>query len=454
MKKIEFVLQTNDKFYLDNVSVTFCFSFRLHMLYSRMMNVLRSLKHRPFALLWTGQTASRLGDSLHRIALAWWVLEKTGSATAMGTVLVLSQIPLLIFLLIGGIVVDRFPRLRIMFLSDLLSGLVVTFIAVFSWPGLLKIWHIYVASLIFGFVEAFFFPAYQSVIPQITPPDMLTSANSLNGLSGRMTGIIGPMLGASLVATGGTPLAFTLDAASFFFSTLCIFPIIRSGQYESPGQTHGSQAVTRPISFVEAIQQGIADLREGWLAVINVPWIWITILIFGILNIMEGSPRAVAMPFLIKEDLGADVAVMGFFGSAFSLGYVLSALWLGQYKRLRHRGLLGYISVLINGFLLLLFGLKFPIPILVAAMFVYGICFNIFALVWTNTLQEMVPNEKLGRVYAFDSLGSWVLLPIGFALAGWGTDLVGAPAVFLIGGCGTILMILLGLCHPAIRNLD
>src|ERR1051325_8205752 len=155
------------------------------------MNILRSLRHRPFALLWIGQTTSRLGDSLHRIALAWWVLEKTGSATAMGTVLVLSQIPLLIFLLIGGVVVDRFPRLRIMFLSDLLSGLVVTFIAVFSWLNYLQIWHILFASLVFGLVEAFFFPAYQSVIPQIVPSDMLVSANSLNGLSQRVTGILG-----------------------------------------------------------------------------------------------------------------------------------------------------------------------------------------------------------------------------------------------------------------------
>ncbi len=424
------------------------------MLYSCNMNVLRSLRHRPFALLWTGQTISRLGDSLYHIALAWWVLEKTGSAIAMGTVMIFSQIPLLIFLLIGGIVVDRFPRLRIMFLSDLLSGLVVTFIAVFSWLNLLQIWHIYIASLLFGFVEAFFFPAYQSVVPQITPQEMLTSANSLNGLSGRLTGILGPIFGASLVATGGTSLAFALDALSFLVSTICIFPILRARLYESLRQADESKTVTKPKSVREAIKQGFADLHEGWLAIITVPWIWITILIFGVLNIMEGSPRAVAMPFLIKDNLGADVAVLGFFGSAFSIGYVLSALWLGQYKRLRHRGLLGYIAVMINGFLLLLFGLQFPIPVLVIAMFFYGVCFNIFGLVWTNTLQEMVPNDKLGRVYAFDSLGSWVLLPIGFALAGWATDLVGAPAVFLIGGCGTILMTLIGLFHPAIHNLD
>ncbi|MFN8413793.1 MAG: MFS transporter [Anaerolineales bacterium] len=418
------------------------------------MNILRAFTHRPFALLWTGQTISRLGDSLHRIALAWWVLEKTGSATAMGTVLVLTQIPLLLFILVGGVVVDRFPRLRIMFLSDVLSGLVVVCIAIFSWLGTLEIWHIYIASLIFGFVEAFFFPAYQAIIPQITPSDMLTSANSLNGLSQRVMGVIGPILGASLVAVGGTSLAFGLDALSFFISALCVFPILRMGLYESSRLENSVETNPKPKTIREAVKQGLVDLREGWDAIITVPWIWVTIIIFGVLNIMEGSPRSVAMPFLIKDDLGANVSVMGWFGSAFSLGYILCAIWLGQYKRLRRRGLLGYLSVMLNGFLLLLFGFKFPIPVLIAAMFVYGFCFNVFGLVWNNTLQEMVPHEKLGRVYAIDSLGSWVLLPIGFALAGWGTDLFGAPTVFLIGGVGTILMIVIGLSHPAIRKLD
>src|SRR5215211_5619488 len=205
------------------------------------MNVLRSLKHRPFALLWTGQTISRLGDSLYRIALSWWVLEKTGSAVAMGTVLILSQIPLLLFLLIGGVVVDRLPRIRIMFISDILSGLVITFVAVFSWLDLLQIWHIYLASMIFGFVEAFFFPAYQAVIPQITPSEFLTSANSLNGLSQRVTGIVGPALGAALVAEGGTSITFGLDAFSFFISALCVLPLLRSNLGQLPKQTDATQ---------------------------------------------------------------------------------------------------------------------------------------------------------------------------------------------------------------------
>jgi DHA3 family tetracycline resistance protein-like MFS transporter len=419
------------------------------------MNVLRSLKHRPFALLWTGQTTSRLGDSLYRIALSWWVLEKTGSAVAMGTVLIFSQIPLLLFLLIGGVVVDRLPRIRIMFASDMLSGLVITFVAVFSWFDLLQIWHIYIASILFGFVEAFFFPAYQAVVPQITPSELLTSANSLNGLSQRVTGIVGPALGAALVAAGGTSVTFALDALSFFISALCVLPLLRSNLDQSQRQVETTEARSNTKGSARAaLRQGFVDLLEGFKLVVRIPWIWITILLFGFINIMEAGPRAVAMPFLIKEDLGADVELLGWLGSAASLGFVLGMIWLGQYVRLHRRGLLAYLSIIGTGAALLPFAFKLPVPVLIGSMFMSGICTSVFALIWTHTLQEMVPGNLLGRVYSIDALGSFVLLPIGFALAGWGTDRLGAPTVFLIGGIGVIVLVLLGLSHPAIRNLD
>jgi MFS family permease len=425
------------------------------MLYSRCMNVLRSLTHRPFALLWAGQTTSRLGDSLYRIALSWWVLEKTGSAVAMGTVLIFSQIPLLLFLLIGGVVVDRLPRIPIMFAADLLCGLIVAFVAFFSWFDLLQIWHIYIASILFGFVEAFFFPAYQAVIPEITPPELLTSANSLNGLSQRVTGIVGPALGAALVAAGGTSVTFALDALSFFLSALCVLPLLRLNLDRRPKQVATTETIHPPQKSARAaLKQGLNDLLEGFRLVVRIPWIWITILLFGFINIMEAGPRAVAMPFLIKEDLGADVELLGWLGSAASLGFVVGMIWLGQYVRLHRRGPLAYLSILVSGSCLLPFAFQLPIPVLLVSMFISGISTSVFALIWTHTLQEMVPGNMLGRVYSIDALGSFVLLPIGFALAGWGTELLGAPTVFLIGGIGVIVLVLLGLLHPAIRNLD
>ncbi len=415
------------------------------------MNVLRSLSHRPFALLWTGQTISRLGDNLYRIALAWWVLEKTSSAAAMGTVLIFSQIPMLLFLLVGGVVVDRFPRLRIMFLADLMCGILVSLIAFFSWRGTLEIWHIYIASMLFGLVEAFFFPAYQAVVPQITPPEYLQSANSLNGLSQRLTGIVGPALGAALVAAGGTSLAFALDSLSFLISTLCVLVIFRSAGSMALPKT---EIPEQGASIRESVRRGWSDLRAGFDAVVRVPWIWITIVVFGFFNILDASPRAVALPFLIRNDLGADVKLLGTLGSASSLGFVVGMLWLGQYPRLRHRGPVAYLTSTLLGVTLLLFGLKLPIPVLVGGMFVDGLCLAVFSLIWTHTLQEMVPGELLGRVSSIDALGSFVLLPVGFAIAGWATDLAGAPAVFLVGGVGTIILALLPLLHPAIRGMD
>ncbi|HKI53383.1 MAG TPA: MFS transporter, partial [Anaerolineales bacterium] len=157
---------------------------------------------------------------------------------------------------------------------------------------------------------------------------------------------------------------------------------------------------------------------------------------------------------LIKQDLGADVGLLGILGSAASLGFVLGMIWLGQYVRLRRRGLLGYLSVVITGVTFLPFAFKLPIPILIGSMFISGISMSVFSLVWTHTLQEMVPAKLLGRVYSIDALGSFVLLPIGYSISGWATDVFGAPTVFLFGGIGTITLILLGLMHPAIRNLD
>ena len=168
----------------------------------------------------------------------------------------------------------------------------------------------------------------------------------------------------------------------------------------------------------------------------------------------EASPRAVALPFLIKDNLGADVELLGILGSASSLGFVLCTLWLGQYTRLHRRGFLGYFSVIMNGVVILLFGWTLPIPILIGGMFTLGMCHATFTLIWNHTLQEMVPTEMLGRVYSLDAFGSFVLLPVGFGITGWATDLIGAPTVFLIGGFATIALAVSGLFHPAIRNLD
>jgi DHA3 family tetracycline resistance protein-like MFS transporter len=401
--------------------------------------LLKSLKHRSFGLLWSGQTISRLGDSLYRVALAWWVLEKTGSATAMGTVLIFSFTPMLLFLLIGGVAVDRFPRLRVMLLSDVLRAIVVSSVAALAFSQRLEIWHIYVASVLFGFVNAFFEPAYMATVPEITPRELLPSANSLTSLSREITGVIGPALGAAFVALGGTATAFALDALSFLISAACLVFI--------PAIPPSADTAPRATGVVR-------DLRAGLGIVFRTPWLWITIAIFALVNVTASGPRSVALPFLVEQNLGASVGTLGLLFSIESAGLVLGSIWLGRKAQLRRRGLIAYGGSLVGGLMILLVGLPIGLIGVALALLIHGLMLALFGLVWTNTLQEMVPREMMGRVASVDMLGSFVLLPIGFGVAGWATDLVGAPTVFVAGGALTMLLIGLGLLHPAIRNLD
>jgi MFS family permease len=402
------------------------------------MRLFDSLRHRPFALLWTGQTVSRLGDSLYRIALSWWVLEKTGSATAMGAVAIFSLAPMLFFLLIGGVVVDRLPRFRVMLVSDSVNTLVVGLVTGLAFLDRLEVWHIYAASVVFGLAEAFFYPAYSASVPQTVPPELLPSANSLTNLSWQISGIAGPSLGAVIVAAGGTATAFGLDSLSFLVAAVCLLPL-RS---------------VRPPESSQPRSSPLREMREGLAAVLAEPFLWVSILVFAFTNVTDAGPRNIALPFLIHDRLGLEVEALGFVVSAFSLGSVVGAVGLGRLRRIRHRGPTAYGAIALCGLMIMAYGVAPSLPVLIAAAFVYGVSFSIGGLIWINTLQSMVPPDKLGRVSSIDALGSFVLMPAGFALAGLLTDTLGPAQVFLLGGAATLGLAALGFLHPAVRRLD
>ena len=400
----------------------------------------RALRARPFALLWSGQTISLLGDRVFQVALAWWVLEETGSAIAMGTVLVISIIPMLVFLLIGGVLVDRFPRVRLMLISDLVRGLATGLMAVLAYSDSLAIWHVYAVSLISGFVEAIFQPAYRAVVPDITPTADLPSANSLTSLSGQLSGIAGPAAGAAIVALGGTPLAFALDSLSFLFSAVCLLPLLK--------------LATSPRRETASSSGVLTDLKEGLRAVSASPWLWVTIGIAGISNLAYAGPMEVVLPFRIEAHPQAGVETLGLFYSAASLGSLLAVVWMGRLTRLRRRGLLLYGSWMATGVMVMLIGLPIPVAGMLAASFVMGACNTVLGLAWVNSLQEHVPGHLLGRVTSVDYLGSFICLPLGYALGGWAAEQVGPAPVFIIGGALQTALIALGLLHPQVRSLD
>ncbi len=403
------------------------------------MTFLRSLKHLPFAWLWSGQTISRLGDSLYRIALSWWVLEKTGSATIMGAVLIFSFAPALIFSLIGGVAVDRFSRVWVMIVSDLARGITVLVVSLMSATGQLEIWHVYVASIIFGVVDAFFYPAFTAILPDITPKELLTSANSLTSLSANITNIVGPAFAALLVKLGGTSLGFGLDSLSFFISVACLLPLL-----------HLPKAIRKAVEKTNMLGQ----LKEGIRAVMTSPWLWITISLASLANVTYSGPLAVSLPFLVERNLGGDVNAFGLIASFSAAGSLLGAVFLGRFHRLRRRGPLAYGAWILGGLMLVIYGFSHQLWLVLAAAFVNGATLVTFGLIWTNTLQEQVSSELLGRVSSIDYLGSFVLLPVSYAVAGMLTDQFGPSSVFIGGGLATIIILSAGLLSPAIRGLD
>lgn len=403
------------------------------------MSFWRSLSIRNFALLWSGQSISRLGDHLQRIALSWWVLEKTGSATAMGTVLIFSNVPMILLLLVGGVAVDRFHRPRVMFFSDMIRGVVVGVIAFMMWQDTLTLPVIYGLSVIFGIVDAFFNPAYVATVPQVVPSDARPSANSLTTLSGEIAGVVGPAIGAGIVALGGTAVASGLDAASFLISALLLTPLLRLKQERDPEQKQESP---------------LHDLREGFRTVFSSPFLWVTIGLASLANFTLGGPYAVALPFLVKNNLNAGVEGLGLLYSMTSVGAVVVAILLGRLKRLRRRGIALYASWVVASLAIAVFGLSGSIWVLAGAAFLFGGLFTVVNLAWTNALQEQIPPEQLGRVSSIDYLGSFGLNPFGYAFTGWATDRVGAPLMFLIGGTASAVIGALGFLSKKIRDLD
>ena len=402
------------------------------------MSTFRALKNRSFALLWSGQTLSRLGDYVYEIALAWWILQKTGSAEMVGLMWVFVITPSILLLLLGGALVDRLPRIQLMFVSDVGRALVVLLVAVLAYTDQLQVWHIYVTSFFFGMVDAFFIPAYTAVIPQIVPPEDLPSANALTSISANLGRVGGPALGAGIIAWVGNSTAFTINSLSFLVSSAFLFPLLYMN-------------LPRPEPSENHI---LADIRAGFRVVTSTPWLWISIIIFSLINVTLSGPYIVAMPFLVSDFMKEDVTRLGLILSIFPIGYVIGGAWLGRFHKLPSRGILMNATLVLAAIMLGLYGLHLPLWLLIIAALINGIALQTGSLAWTNLLQEKIPNEQLGRVSSIDLLGSQSLMPVGMLLAGWATEAIGPSPVFLIGGTVTALFGLLAILHPAIRGLD
>lgn len=409
-------------------------------------SLLRALRTPAFALLWSGQTCSRLGDYMYEIGLAWWVLETTGSATAMATVLALTFGPMVIFGLVGGVAVDRYSRLHIMLYTDLVRGATTLLVAFLAYTGRLELWHVYVLSVVFGAVEAIFHPAYMATVPDLVAEEDLPSANALTSLSVQVGRISGPGLGAFVIALVDTNAIFLINAITFGVATVLLIPLVRRrapSRQQIQLSKHGTTADSNPL----------AALKEGVHYVMQVPWLWRSIIIFALVNITLQGPYRVSMPLLI-EQMGRGVQTLGILTGLFAAGYIMGGIALGSQSQLGNRRRLLFGGVAVAGLMLFLFGLPIGMIGLGIAALINGAALEVGVQAWINALQELIPRKKLGRVVSIDFLGSMALLPVGYGIAGWVTDLLGPSWVFALGGSLTVFIALGAYVHPAIRRLS
>jgi MFS family permease len=393
----------------------------------------KALTHRPFAALLAGQTLSRLGDALYLLAVSWWLVEHTGSPAAVGRLYTLAMVPTALLLLVGGVVVDRWPKLRIMLISDVLCGGIVAVVTWLACTARLEVWHLYVASVGFGIAEAFFMPAYRSLVPVIVPAPQLGSANALTSISSQIGRIGGPPLAAVIVAWGGAGLAFGVNAASFMIAALCVWAVLRwTARVATEGG--GSSEGTGTVAEVAPQASLWGELAAGWRVVTERPWLWLATLNSALGNITLAGPYCVALPFLVS-----DVVQLGWLYAAFPIGYFVAALVGGRYERLPHRWLALGLGPLLAGLGMLVIGLPIGMGWKLLAACINGAALEWCGLAWTSLLQEHVPQDKLGRVTSIDEFGSLALVPVGYTLAGWSTETYGAAPTCVVGGILTML---------------
>lgn len=458
---------------------------RAPLLFTGRLQFAKALQVRPFALLWTGQTISVLGDAVFTIALTWEVLLLTGSATAMSLIVLAQWTPRIVLLLFGGVLADRVSRRLLMLWADSGRGLIVLLVAWLSWSHQLQFWHLVALAPLFGIVSSFFDPAYQAILPQLVETDALASANSLNIVSRNTGFLFGPMLSAGCITLFGPASAFAFDGLTFFISALFLIAIrlpalsevslVQQSQSEAsvqpaiddgtPVGSFSSLPSAQPVlddSFPAAspgnMGSALRDIREGLRYVFAHTWLWVAVLASPLVSIGFAGPMWVALPRLVRDVYATGVWLIGAMATSDAIGSIIAALLIGNASKLRRRGIVAFSSIIAGGCALVVCAIPLsrviepPIAITASALVGFGLA--IFMIIWGTLQQEKVPNDMLGRVSSITQLGSVSALPLGLVLAGLLADHVGPASVFAIGGVLVIVPAALALCFRAIRMLE
>ena len=440
----------------------------------RGFRILVPLKSRDFRLLFFGQSVSLFGDQFYLVALPLLVLDLAGSGVALGAVLMVGGISRALFDLVGGALSDRISQRAILFSSNLARALVTVMITVIAFAGLARLWHLYLLSLSFGIVDAFFFPAFLAVIPRLVDRDQLNAGNALMRGTARFMGGIGPAA-AGLVITGvtasaipgahqsaSTPaggggrfaVAFAIDTATFIFAAITVWLMREGRTTEVAADSKGSQ-----VPHARGLKGLLTSIREGLAYAWRDPLIRSLLLVITVIEFSFIGPSTVGLALLARtrfaagepesQGAGAYASML----SAFGFGMLVGMLAAGSIRTPRRKGsvIIGLMVVLGCGMAVL--GLMPNLWSACATVWMIGVgggLSNIMLLAW---LQSRTEARMLGRVLSLVMFGASVVEPLSYALAGVVGD-VSLKTLFLSSGAITLAAAAVSLGNRAILVSD
>jgi predicted MFS family arabinose efflux permease len=392
-----------------------------------------ALASRPFALLFAGQAISAVGNRVVPVALAFAVLDLTGSVSDLGIVLAAQTVPLIVFVLLGGVWADRLVRQRVMLASDGVRAVTQGASAALLLTGTAQLWELAALQAAYGAAVAFFAPASTALVPQTVEPDQLQPANALLGLTNNVASVLGPAIAGVIVATLGPDWGLAIDATTFVASAAFLSRL-----------RVGSPVATARVGT-------LAELRAGWRAFRSREWLWITVVYFTVYIGFVYSPFQVLGPQIARTSLGG-AGAWAAISVALGVGAVVAGV-LGLRWRPRYPLRVAFLAFLIGGpALFALIAAHAPLWLIIVAAALDGGSGTLFNVLWFTALQSDVPASELSRVSSWDYLGSVALLPLGQGLAGPVAGAIGLSST-LYGAAALILVLTLGvLAVPAVRD--
>ena len=378
---------------------------------------------------------SNFGNGMGPIALAFGILHmRGGSASLLGWILGIQTIAMLCMSPLGGVIADKYGRVKVLGMMDIIGGSAFLVQAYFFSTGHVPLGIFLAVNIVFGLCWGVFWPAFGGLMPALVGEEELQKANSTNQFVANIAIISGTATGGILVSTIGSTLALTVDALSFIICGIIVFSLRRL--------TVASEGETSMLD----------DLKHGWKVFLSFRWIVAIVAAFGLIVMSWAAAENILGPLIsLKNFSGAKSWSIVL--SAEAVGYVVGSL-LGM--RIRPKYPMRFLMLMTLSVSVYIFSLARPQPLWVIAVcaFFWGITLDLWGAIWTTALQKEVPRDSLSRVSAFDGMGSLSLRPLGLAIAAPMANWLGLDHTLVILAILSGVVTLLTLAVPQVWKMQ